>query len=57
MPRGSLWRRLIRASARLALCKWHTARAVKGKTRTFSIEFIAPLREDVKAIRAELRAG
>ncbi len=56
MPRGSLWRQLIRASARLALCKWHTARAVRGRKRTFSIEYIAPLRADVKRIRAELYA-
>lgn len=56
MPRGSLWRQLIRASARLALCKWHTARAIRGKKRTFSIEYIAPLRADVKRIRAELYA-
>ncbi len=56
MPRGSLWRQLIRASARLALCKWHTARAIRGKKRTFSIEYIAPLRADVKRIRAELHA-
>lgn len=56
MPRGSLWRQLIRASARLALCKWHTARAIRGRKRTFSIEYIAPLRADVKRIRAELYA-
>ena len=56
MPRGALWRQLIRASARLALCKWHTARAIRGKKRTFSIEYIAPLRADVKRIRAELHA-
>ncbi len=55
MPKGPLWRQLIRASARLALCKWHTARAVRGKKRTFSIEYIAPLRAEVKRIRQELR--
>ncbi len=56
MRRGSLWRQLIRASARLALCKWHTARAIRGKKRTFSIEYIAPLRADVKRIRAAIYA-
>ncbi|NUP11870.1 MAG: PrsW family intramembrane metalloprotease [Polyangiaceae bacterium] len=56
MPKGSLWRRFIRAAARLALCKWHTARAIKGKKRTISIEFIAPLRDEMKRLRAEIYA-
>ncbi len=54
MPRGAAWRRFMRATARLALCKWHTHRAMKGKKRTFSIEFIAPLREEMKRLRAEI---
>lgn len=54
MPKGAVWRRFIRATARLALCKWHTARAMKGKNRTFSIEFIGPLREEMKRLRAEI---
>lgn len=54
LPRGALWRKLIRAAARLALCKWHTARAMKGKKRTFSVEFIGPLRDEVKRLRAEI---
>lgn len=54
MPRGALWRRLIRAAARLSLSKWHTARAMKGKSRTFSLERIGPLRDEVKRLKAEL---
>jgi RsiW-degrading membrane proteinase PrsW (M82 family) len=56
MRRGSLWRRFIRATARLALCKWHTARAMKGRKGTISLEFIAPLREEMKQLRAEIYA-
>jgi RsiW-degrading membrane proteinase PrsW (M82 family) len=56
VPKGSAWRRLIRSCSRLALSKWHTARAMRGQKRTFSIEFIAPLRAEIRAIRAELNA-
>jgi len=57
MKRGVLWRKLIRAAARLALCKWHTARAMKKQKRTISIEFIAPLRAEVRRLRGLLHAG
>ncbi|HTJ83778.1 MAG TPA: PrsW family glutamic-type intramembrane protease, partial [Polyangiaceae bacterium] len=57
MKRGVLWRKLIRASARLALCKWHTARAMKKQKRTFSIEFIAPLRAEVRRLRGLIEHG
>ncbi len=56
LPKGSAWRRLMRASARLALSKWHTARAMKGQKRTFSVEFIGPLREEIRKARAEIAA-
>ena len=56
MPKGRLWRKLIRATARLALSKWHTARAMRGKKRTISLELIAPLRSEVKRLRAEIAA-
>ncbi len=55
-PKGALQRRFIRAAGRLALCKWHTARAMKGKKRTFSIEFIAPLRDEMQALRRQIYA-
>jgi hypothetical protein len=38
----------------LALSKWHTARAMKGQKRTMSADFIAPLRQDIARIRAQL---
>lgn len=57
MPRGKLWRKLIRASARLALSKWHTARAMRGKKRTVSLELIAPLRAEMKRLRSEISAS
>jgi len=56
MPKGALRRKFIRATARLALCKWHTARAMKGKKRTFSIDFIAPLRAEMKRLRELIEA-
>lgn len=56
LPKGQAWRRLMRASARLALSKWHTARAMKGQKRTFSVEFIGPLREEIRKARAEIAA-
>ena len=52
--RGATGRRFIRASARLALSKWHTARAIKGKRGTISADFVAPLRDEVRALRAAL---
>jgi protease PrsW len=54
--RGATGRRFIRAGARLALCKWHTARAMKGQKRTISADFIAPLRQELKRLRADLAA-
>jgi RsiW-degrading membrane proteinase PrsW (M82 family) len=54
--RGATGRNLIRAAARLALSKWHTARAMKGQKRTISADFIVPLRRDIAVIRQELWA-
>ncbi len=42
-----------RAVARLALSKWHSARAMKGKTRTVSMDFIAPLRRRIRELREQ----
>lgn len=42
-----------RAVARLALSKWHSARAMKGQTRTVSMEFIVPLRRRIRELRAQ----
>ena len=54
--RGKTGRAFIRAAARLALSKWHTARAMRGRKHTISIDFIAPLREELARLRAELAA-
>lgn len=54
--RGTTGRQLIRAASRLALSKWHTARAMKGQKRTISADFIAPLRQEVTRLRSALAA-
>src|SRR5262249_7629094 len=54
--RGKTGREFIGAGARLALSKWHTARAMKGQKRTISADFIIPLRQELKRLRGELLA-
>ncbi|MBI4703503.1 MAG: PrsW family intramembrane metalloprotease [Deltaproteobacteria bacterium] len=55
--RGWTGRKFIRAGARLALHKWHTARAMKGQKLTISMDFIAPLRQELGRLRAEMASG
>jgi RsiW-degrading membrane proteinase PrsW (M82 family) len=47
-------RDLIRAGARLALAKWHTSRAMKGKKQTISVEFIGPMRQELARLRQQM---
>ncbi|WP_437954555.1 PrsW family glutamic-type intramembrane protease [Sorangium sp. So ce119] len=54
--RGATGRSFIRAGARLALSKWHTARAMEGRNRTLSADFIGPLRDEIAQLRQELLA-
>jgi RsiW-degrading membrane proteinase PrsW (M82 family) len=54
--RGAAGRNFIRAGARLALSKWHTARAMQGQKRTISADFILPLRQELTRLRGELVA-
>ena len=54
--RGMAGRKFIRAGARLALSKWHTARAMKGQKRTISADFIVPLRQELHRLRQEMMA-
>jgi RsiW-degrading membrane proteinase PrsW (M82 family) len=54
--RGATGREFIGAGARLALSKWHTARAMKGQKRTISADFIVPLRQELQRLRGELMA-
>jgi RsiW-degrading membrane proteinase PrsW (M82 family) len=52
--RGATGRNFIGAGARLALSKWHTARAMRGSKRTVSADFIVPMRNEIKRLRGEL---
>jgi protease PrsW len=54
--RGKPGRDFIGAGARLALSKWHTARALRGSKRTVSADFIVPMRNEIKRLRNELLA-
>ncbi|WP_437790941.1 PrsW family glutamic-type intramembrane protease [Sorangium sp. So ce693] len=54
--RGATGRSFIRAGARLALSKWHTARALQARNRTLSADFIGPLRQEIAQLRQELLA-
>lgn len=49
-------RRFLRAASRLALAKWHTARAMRWNKKTVSMELIGPLREEIQAARQAIVA-
>ena len=51
--RGRKGSEFVRAVARLGLSKWHTARAMRGQNKTFSMDFIVPLRARIKELRAQ----
>jgi protease PrsW len=51
---GKPGRRFVKAAARLALSKWHTRRAIRGRVRTVSEAWIAPLRQELKELRGEM---
>ncbi|MFO0652749.1 MAG: PrsW family intramembrane metalloprotease [Polyangiales bacterium] len=53
-PHGKVRQQLIRAAARLALSKWHAGRAMKGALSTVSFDFIGPLRDQIRALRAQI---
>jgi RsiW-degrading membrane proteinase PrsW (M82 family) len=44
----------VRAVARLALSKWHTARAMRGRQHTVSMDFIVPLRQRIRELKSGL---
>jgi RsiW-degrading membrane proteinase PrsW (M82 family) len=52
---GFTARKFVDVASRLALTKWHAAVAMKGQKRTLSIDFVAPLRQELFALRAQLR--
>lgn len=51
--RGRKGSELVRAIARLGLSKWHTARAMRGQNKTFSMDFIVPLRARIRDLKAQ----
>jgi len=51
---GAVGRRFVAHGARLGLCKWHAARAMKGKKETISVGFIVPLRQELARLRWEM---
>ncbi|MBW2460171.1 MAG: PrsW family intramembrane metalloprotease [Deltaproteobacteria bacterium] len=53
---GALGVEFVRATARLALSKWHTARAMESQNATVSMGFIVPLRKKIVALRKQLVA-
>lgn len=53
MRKGSQGVEFVRAVARLALSKWHSARAMKEVKHTVSMDFIIPLRRKIKELRAQ----
>lgn len=55
MRHGATGVDFVRATARLALSKWHTARAMDTQQRTFSMELVVPLRQRISELRAQLQ--
>jgi len=53
---GALGVAFVRAAARLALSKWHSVRAQKQSKHTVSMDFVVPLRQQLRDLRAELYA-
>src|SRR5262249_9797859 len=53
---GLAGRRFVASAARLGLCKWHAARALRGQKQTVSMGFIVPLRQELFRLRQEMWA-
>jgi RsiW-degrading membrane proteinase PrsW (M82 family) len=51
---GRAGRRFVRAAARLGLCKWHAGRAMRGRKKTVSADWIVPLRQELFELRADM---
>lgn len=54
MRHGNNGAEFVRAVARLALSKWHTARATKNSMRTVSMDFIVPLRQKIAELKSRV---
>lgn len=48
---GSAGRRFVRTAARLGLSKWHAGRAMQGRNKTVSADWIVPLRQELGELR------
>ncbi len=53
VKKGKRGTEFVRAVARLGLSKWHTARAVRGQNKTYSMDFILPLRARIRELRQQ----
>jgi RsiW-degrading membrane proteinase PrsW (M82 family) len=53
---GAAGRKFVAAAARLGLCKWHAARAMRGQKRTISMDRIVPLRQELFGLRQQMIA-
>ncbi len=51
---GKKGEEFVRATARLALSKWHAARAMQGQAHTVSMDFILPLRRRIAELKSSL---
>lgn len=52
---GDAGRQFVDTAARLALSKWHAARATRGRLKTVSADLVVPLRQDLVATRARIQ--
>jgi hypothetical protein len=51
---GSAGRKFVRTAARLGLSKWHAGRALKGRKKTVSADWIVPLRQELFELRGDV---
>ena len=48
---GAPGRKFVQTAARLGLSKWHAGRAMKGRKKTVSADWIVPLRQELGELR------
>jgi protease PrsW len=53
---GEEGKKFVDAAARLALSKWHSARATRGRLKTVSADMVVPLRQELAVHRANIAA-
>src|SRR5262249_4328660 len=51
---GEAGKRFVDTASRLALSKWHAARASRGREKTVSADLVVPLRQELAQIRAQI---